>query len=76
MPALAQRGGGARGSRGARRAMPRLGVGVRRVHGGSAAPQSEQRAWSQTKTSSRSFPPESGSGTIDSVRDATACVTD
>lgn len=56
--------------------MPRLGVGVRRVHGGSAAPQSEQRAWSQTNTSSWSFPPESGSGTTESVRDAAACVTD
>ncbi len=46
---------GARGNLGARRAGPRRGAVVRRVHAGSVAPQSEQRAWSQTKASSRSF---------------------
>jgi hypothetical protein len=66
--------GGARGGLGTRWA--RLAVVHRRVHGGSVVPQSEQRPWSQTNTFSRSFPPESSSGTTESLLDAAACVTD
>jgi hypothetical protein len=74
MAALPAHRGGARGGRGARcdrRARERS----HRVHGDSAAPQIEHRDGLVGDDSSRSFPPEMGSGSAEDFVALRACVT-